>query len=77
MDVVVSNMSHNQLGTPDPPALARMALRGYLAFTETVLDDMRASAVPAEQIVQMLNDTLAGAIHAASIACDVPAASGH
>lgn len=66
--LVVSNMSLNHLGTPDPPPLARMALGGYLAFVETVLDDMRASSVPPEQIVQMLNDTLAGAIRASKTA---------
>ena len=64
--LVVSNMSLNQLGTPDPPELARMAFRGYLAFVETVLDDMRASIVPPEQIVLMLNETLAAAIRAAN-----------
>ena len=74
VDLVVSNMSLNQLGTRDPPALARMALRGYLAFTETVLDDMRAGTVPAEQIVLMLNDTLAGAIHATQALHALPAA---
>jgi len=64
--LVVSNMSLNHLGTSDPPPLARMALAGYIAFVETVLDDMRASSVPPEQIVQMLNDTLAAAIRAAT-----------
>ena len=72
--LLVSNMSLNQLGTLDPPPLARMALRGYLAFTESVLDDMRVGTVPAEQIVLMLNDTLAGAIRAANTASSIPAA---
>jgi|GEM_PF-1342965 len=75
VDLVVANMSLNQLGTPDPPEIARIALRGYLAFVETVLDDMRAGAVPAEQIVLMLNETLAAAIRAASAARTLPAAS--
>lgn len=74
VDLLVSNMSLNQLGTPDPPALARMALRGYLAFTESVLDDMREGTVPPGQIVLMLNETLAGAIRAANTARAVPAA---
>lgn len=62
--LVVSNMSLNHLGTPDPPPLARLALAGYLAFVESVLDDLRASSVPPEQIVQLLSDTLAAAIRA-------------
>jgi len=74
VDLLVSNMSLNQLGTPDPPALARMALRGYLAFTESVLDDMRVGTAPPGQIVLMLNDTLAGAIHAGGTASAMPAA---
>lgn len=68
VDLLVSNMSLNQLGTPDPPPLARMALRGYLAFAESVLDDMRVGTVPAEQIVLMLSETLAGSIRAANAA---------
>jgi AcrR family transcriptional regulator len=63
--LVVSNMSLNHLGTADPPPLARIALTGYLAFVEAVLDDMRAQSIPPEQIVQMLSDTLAGALGAA------------
>jgi AcrR family transcriptional regulator len=62
---VVSNMSLNHLGTADPPPLARIALLGYLAFVEAVLDDMRAGSVAPERIVQMLNETLAGALRAA------------
>lgn len=55
---VVSNMSLNNLGTPDPPPFARLALSGYFAFAETVLDEVRTSDLPAEQIVGMLNETL-------------------
>jgi len=75
VDRVVSNMSVNQLGTPDPPEIARMAFRGYLAFVETVLDDMRESSVPPEQIVLMLNDTLAGAIRSATANHAAPVAA--
>lgn len=63
--LVVSNMSLNHLGTPEPPPIARIALAGYLAFVEAVLDDVRAESVPPGGIVQMLNDTLAGALRAA------------
>jgi len=63
--LVVSNMSLNHLGTADPPPLVRIALTGYLAFVEAVLDDVRAESLPPERIVQLLNDTLAGALGAA------------
>jgi AcrR family transcriptional regulator len=64
--VVVANMSLNHLGTPDPPPLARLALSGYLAFAEAVLDDVRAGSFPPDRIVAMLNETLAAALQAAS-----------
>jgi AcrR family transcriptional regulator len=63
--LIVSNMSLNHLGTADPPPLARIALSGYVAFVEAVLDDVRAGAAPAERIVRMLSDTLAAALAAA------------
>ncbi|HEX4483074.1 MAG TPA: TetR/AcrR family transcriptional regulator [Solirubrobacteraceae bacterium] len=63
--VVVANMSLNHLGTPDPPPLARLALSGYLAFVEAVLDDVRTGSFPPDRIVQMLNETLAAALEAA------------
>jgi len=59
-------MSLNHLGTPDPPPLARLALSGYLAFAEAVLDDVRAGSFPPDRIVAMLNETLAAALQAAS-----------
>lgn len=62
---VVSNMSLNHLGTPDPPPLARLAFTGYLAFVETLLDEVRTGDVQPEQIVELLNETLAGALRAA------------
>src|SRR5579884_2980107 len=34
-EVVVASISLNHLGTPEPPPLVRVALRGYLAFFET------------------------------------------
>lgn len=63
---VVSNMSSNHLGTPDPPPMARLALSGYVAFAEAVLDDARTGDLPPELIVQLLNETLEGALRAAT-----------
>src|SRR6185437_8176543 len=64
--LVVSNMSLNHLGTKEPPPLARIALSGYVAFVETVLDDGRTGTVPPEGIVRLLNETLAAALGAAA-----------
>jgi AcrR family transcriptional regulator len=63
---VVSNMSMNHLGTPDPPPFARLALSGYFAFAETVLDEVRDGEFDPEQVVQMLNETLEGTLRAAA-----------
>lgn len=65
---VVSNMSLNHLGTPDPPPFARLALAGYFAFAEAVLDEVRIGDFEPEQIVRMLNDTLEGTLRAAAAA---------
>lgn len=65
---VISNMSMNHLGTYDPPPFARLALTGYFAFAETVLDEVRTGHFEPERIVQMLNDTLEGALRAAAAA---------
>jgi AcrR family transcriptional regulator len=40
-DEFVAAIATNNLGTPTPPPLARLAIRSYLAFTETALDDWR------------------------------------
>lgn len=68
VEQVVSNMSMNHLGTPDPPPFARLALSGYFAFAEAVLDEVRTGDFEPEQIVRMLNDTLEGMLHAAAAA---------
>ena len=68
VDVVVASVSQNQLGTGDPPPLARLAIRGFLAFFESVLDDTRATGVPLEPVARMLNETLPAAIQASVLA---------
>jgi AcrR family transcriptional regulator len=62
--VVVTSVSLNQLGTSDPPRLVRFAIRGYLAFFDSVLDDARTGAAPLEQVTPMLTETLVAAVNA-------------
>lgn len=62
LDVVVASMSLNHLGTADPPAEARIALRGYLAFFEAVLDDARARGLRAEAVMPLLARVLVAAL---------------
>lgn len=63
--VVVSSIGLNQLGTEQPPPLPLLAIRGFLAFFETVLDDARTMRTPLESVARMLNDALPAVIQAA------------
>jgi AcrR family transcriptional regulator len=63
-ELAVSGIAQNQLGTSNPPALARLALRGYVAFAETVLDQARTARVSQEQVMRLLGETLTATISA-------------
>lgn len=65
VDVVVSSVAQNHLGTGAPPPLPRMAIRGFLAFFESVLDDARATGASLDAILRMLADTLRHTVDAA------------
>ena len=65
-DRIVSAVAQNHLGTPDPPPLVRIALLGYLAFAETVFDEMRASGQPEAEVFPVLGRVLADVISAAA-----------
>lgn len=64
VDLVIASISLNHLGTADPPPLARAALVGFFAFFEAALEEARAAAVPREQVLVVLNETLVAAIRA-------------
>jgi AcrR family transcriptional regulator len=63
-DTVLASISLNQLGTADPPPLARAALVGFFAFFEAALEEARAAALPRGQVLAMLNETLVSALRA-------------
>ncbi len=65
IEVVISAVSLNQLGTEDPPPLARVALKGYLGFFASVLDEARETGIPPDQLVGLLGHTLTAALNAA------------
>jgi len=62
--LVISNISLNHFGTPDPQPLVRVALTGYLAFFEASLDSARATGVAPERVLPLLGRTLAEALRA-------------
>lgn len=66
VEVVIAAVSLNQLGTEDPPPLARVALKGYLGFFGSVLDEARETGTPPELLVNLLGETLTAALQAAS-----------
>lgn len=66
VDVVVASVSLNHLGTANPPTLARVALKGYLGFFGTVLDEARETGTPPEHLVDLLGETLTAALQAAT-----------
>ncbi len=66
VDVVTASISLNNLGTSEPPPLPRLAIRGFIGFFETVLDDARGTEVPLDQVTRMLVNTLAAAIEVAA-----------
>jgi AcrR family transcriptional regulator len=57
-DVIVRGVAQNNLGTADPPPIARMAIKACLAFGETMLDQARGSDVPREEVLQLVARTI-------------------
>jgi AcrR family transcriptional regulator len=63
-DELVRGMSLNFLGTGDPPPLARVALRAYLDFHETALDEWRDSGLDRAALLAVLERTLTATVEA-------------
>jgi AcrR family transcriptional regulator len=63
-DELVTGMSLNFLGTGDPAPLARVALRAYLDFHETALDEWRDSGLGRAALLAMLERTLSATVEA-------------
>jgi AcrR family transcriptional regulator len=67
-DVIVTGIAVNQLGTDDPPPLARVALRAYLDYHQSALDEWRDSDVDRETLLSLLEDVLLANVAAARAA---------
>ena len=63
-DELVTGMSLNFLGTADPPPLARVALRAYLDFHQTALDEWRGSGLDRAALLALLERTLTATVEA-------------
>ena len=64
-DLMISSISRDHLGTDRPPRLVHLALSGYVAFAEAVLDQARVSRIPRVQVMRLLSDTLVSTIASA------------
>src|SRR4051794_25463278 len=64
VDRIVSAVALNQLGTTDPPPLARVALQGFVALTEVAFDEARRQGLGPETVMPVLAETLAAAMAA-------------
>jgi AcrR family transcriptional regulator len=63
---VISNIALNQLGTSTPPPVVRIALDGFLAYVETVIESAIEQQIPREQVLELVSGTLMSAMNAAA-----------
>ena len=63
---VIDNISLNQLGTSKPPPVVRIALDGFLAYVETVVESAIEDDLPREQVIELVGGTLMAAMNAAA-----------
>jgi hypothetical protein len=64
VEVVISSIALNHLETADPPPLVRLALEGFVAYTETVLEAARTERIERDQVAALLSQTLTATIGA-------------
>ena len=63
-EVVIAGISQNNFGTADAPPIARLGIKGFIAFSEAVLDAARERGVPREQVLQLVAQALASTMQA-------------
>jgi AcrR family transcriptional regulator len=65
---VIGNIALNQLGTSEPPPIVRIALDGFLAYVETVIESAIEKETPREQVIELVSGTLMSSMNAAAVA---------
>src|SRR3954469_6802244 len=63
---VIGTIALNQLGTTEPPPIVRIALDGFLAYVETVIEFAIEQGTPREQVMELVAGTLMSAMNAAA-----------
>jgi AcrR family transcriptional regulator len=69
-EVVIAGVAQNNFGTAEPPPIARLAIKGFIAFAEAVLDEARATGLPRQEVLQMVAQTLAATLQAVRASLD-------
>jgi AcrR family transcriptional regulator len=62
---IIATISLNQLGTTTPPTVVRIALNGFIAYVETVLEAALGEGMPRERVIELVGGTLAATIEGA------------
>jgi AcrR family transcriptional regulator len=62
---VIATISLNQLGTTNPPPLVRIALDGFVAYVETVVEAALSEGLPRERVIELVGGTLAATVEGA------------
>jgi AcrR family transcriptional regulator len=67
---IIATIALNQLGTTDPPPVVRIALDGFIAYVETVVEGALAEGLPRERLIELVGGTMGATIDGA-VSADV------
>jgi AcrR family transcriptional regulator len=63
---VIGLIALNQLGTAEAPPIVRIALDGFMAYVETVIESAIEQETPREQVIELVGGTLMSTMNAAA-----------
>jgi AcrR family transcriptional regulator len=63
---VIGLIALNQLGTEEAPPIIRIALDGFMAYVETVIESAIEEEIPREQVIELVSGTLISTMNAAA-----------
>jgi AcrR family transcriptional regulator len=63
---VIGLIALNQLGTEEAPPIIRIALDGFMAYVETVIESAIEEEIPREQVIELVSGTLMSTMNAAA-----------
>lgn len=63
---VIGLIALNQLGTAEVPSVIRIALDGFMAYAETVIESAIEQEMPRAQVIELVSGTLMSSMNAAA-----------